>query len=157
MDIETLENTSDHNKIGNSKYDNFIMIFRPGCPPCRAALPEWNKLPKTYKNINIWQVNESNVDEISDNRPLNILGFPTFVFLPKMGEPDYYTGDRNVKAFEEWLNTKTKTPIRGGGKRRTRRTIRRRRTKRRTRFWKYKLTNKKRKSRTNKKKSSMYV
>ena len=52
-DIEILEQVSEYSEvignIGNNKH-MFIMIFMPECPPCRAAMPEWVKLPKTYKD-----------------------------------------------------------------------------------------------------------
>jgi hypothetical protein len=114
MNIEELESRSEYEKVGNGETNAFIMVFKPGCPPCRDALPEWRKLPTHYKGAKILQVNGQDVAKITDSRPLNIIGYPTFVYLPKNGEPDYYSNnDRTHEAFTRWMDTKLGST--GGG------------------------------------------
>lgn len=116
MSIEELESRSEHEKVGNGETHAFIMVFKPGCPPCQAALPEWRKLPTHYKGAKILQVNEQDVDKITDSRSrsLTITGYPTFVYLPKKGEPEYYSNnERTREAFTTWMDTKLGST--GGG------------------------------------------
>jgi hypothetical protein len=127
IDIEELENVSEYSKvIGNDKH-MFIMIFMPGCQPCRNALPEWEKIPKTYKGADVLRVGEYDLEKLQSNiNPrLNVQGFPTFVHLFKNNKPEYYSGERTVKSFTKWMDSIINKSITGGKRKHSRKYTRR--------------------------------
>ena len=146
-DIERLEQVSEYSKvIGNNRH-MFIMLFMPGCPPCRAAMPEWVKLPKTYKDADVLRVSEYDLKQLQSGiKPhLDVQGFPTFVHLFKNNQPEYYSGERNVDGFTDWMDSIINKSITGGKRKRVRKDTRRKKYMGRSKTKKQKNKSKKRK------------
>ena len=104
--IENIEKVSEYLKVIDNNRHMFIMLFKPGCPPCRAAMPEWLKIPKAYKGSDVLRVGEYDLEKLLGIEPrLDVQGFPTFVHLFKNNEPEYYSGERNVDGFTGWIDS----------------------------------------------------
>jgi hypothetical protein len=149
-DIERLEKVSEYSKVIENISNNrhmFIMLFMPGCHPCRAAMPEWVKLPKTYKDADVLRVGEYDLEKLQSGiEPrLDVQGFPTFVHLFKNNQPEYYSGERNVDGFTDWMDSIINKSITGGKRKRVRKYTRRKKYVGRSKTKKQKMKSKKRK------------
>ena len=149
-DIERLEQVSEYSKVIENISNNrhmFIMLFMPGCHPCRAAMPEWVKLPKTYKDADVLRVGEYDLEKLQSGiEPrLDVQGFPTFVHLFKNNQPEYYSGERNVDGFTDWMDSIINKSITGGKRERVRKYTRRKKYVGRSKIKKQKMKSKKRK------------
>ena len=148
LDISQLKNSINTNK------DIFMLIYMDGCGPCNQARPEWKKLenvlhkhitnPK-YKNVVIIDINKDILEKVQTNIKSPI-GFPTIMFVSKNGsiqenfeESTSPNKNREIDAFVAWIETKlpknalikkrTKktTQLKGGSKRKRKRSIKRKR------------------------------
>lgn len=133
----------------------FMLIRRDGCPPCESTKPEWLKIEHSSqikpKNGIIVDIEEQTLNEIGYMNPaVNIVGFPTMVFIKnkkiksyddsKTNKRDELKGkSRTVDSFVDWIVEEyEKHPIktrkmRGGKRRKTKRNKRTRRRSKKSR------------------------
>ena len=76
---------------------------------------------------------------------LDVQGFPTFVHLFKNNQPEYYSGERNVDGFTDWMDSIINKSITGRKRKRVRKYTRRKKYMGRSKTKKQKNKSKKRK------------
>lgn len=127
----------------------FMLIRKDGCPPCEETKPEWMKIPHSSevntRNIVIADVEEQALNLLDFMKPpVNIVGFPTMVHIKNKkiksyedsmsGKRDEMNGkSRTVDSFVNWIVEEHKTKstpsktrkMKGGYKRKSKRTRRR--------------------------------
>ena len=111
----------------------FVLIYMNGCGPCNATKPEWAKINNKWRNTIVSQIDKDVLENKSNEDKFHlkdVAGFPTIRHYNRKGKKDY-SGERNVNAFEKWINsivrdskTKNKSRKRRGSKFRMNRTKR---------------------------------
>ena len=105
--------------------DIFILIYMEGCGPCNSVRPEWKKLENIFKNSRNQNVMIVDIDKDILEKAKTIIkepiGFPTIQYITNRGEfqEDFEKSNisnkkREIDAFEEWINSKIKTSLKGG-------------------------------------------
>ena len=111
----------------------FVLIYMNGCDPCNETKPEWAKINNKWRNTIVSQIDKDVLENKSNEEKFHlkdVVGFPTIRHYNRKGKKDY-SGERNVNAFEKWINsivrdskTKNKSRKRRGLKSRMKRTKR---------------------------------
>lgn len=107
----------------------FIFFYLVDCNPCIETKREWDKF-KTVNNLSdnvvIMRINQALKPQVTENKTNNNIfdferkGFPYIIYVKK-GDGDeliteQYNNDRNIDAFNAFIQEKTKT---SGGKKRS--------------------------------------
>lgn len=147
IDASNKDGASDLKNAYHSGNHIFMMVRRDGCPPCESTKPEWLKIGHSSKIIPkngiIADIEAQALSEIGYMKPaVNVVGFPTMVCIKNKkikayeesmsGKRDETNGkSRTVDSFVNWIveeytkpTTKTRK-MKGGSKRKSKRTRRR--------------------------------
>tara|TARA_Y100001970_G_scaffold114090_2_gene142324 strand:- start:528 stop:1307 length:780 start_codon:yes stop_codon:yes gene_type:complete len=86
-----------------------ILFHSKHCGHCINMMGEWSKFKNTKPNINILDIESSNLNktELPDN--IKIIGFPTILFYHN-NDITEFNGKRTVDNFNEFVTTKLSTP-----------------------------------------------
>lgn len=91
----------DHNGIANLVEQGPVLVkyWRPGCPPCNALAPVWDKVrDKGIEGVMIHDVNTTDHGVAA-----GVTGVPTIRLLQN-GQTLTYDGPRNPGAIQNWVN-----------------------------------------------------
>jgi thioredoxin len=110
---EFLKNIMDYEKNPKTwKYTGtlpcVVDFYADWCAPCRLASPVLEELAKKYKGqIVVYKVNTDQEKELA--RVFNISGIPSFLWVPKTGNPTMKSGVPNnptaiKEQFESMIN-----------------------------------------------------
>jgi thiol-disulfide isomerase/thioredoxin len=95
------------NNSTKSNTHMFLLIFKQGCPPCMALHPTWTNIQTQTPNMfALDQQNIKRTHSVIQNYP--ILGYPTMLHLHTINglwNPDVYTGNRDSKSLNMWINS----------------------------------------------------
>jgi len=99
------------NHIDNGR-KAFVIVYMVGCPPCEAAIPEWDKIEEEHhekipEEAMVVKVNRELKDDLAKELQMeeiaNISSFPTIVMIEKNKPLTPYEGDRNTADFADWI------------------------------------------------------
>lgn len=92
-----------NNEILKNKNDLFIIKFESDfCMQCVAIKPTLNKLEQEYPNVNFYNANIRDVNDIANN--YNILSLPTLIFFKNGKEINRLIGNLPKVKFNEEIN-----------------------------------------------------
>lgn len=93
----------------NVSEPEFVMYHAEWCGHCKKAMPEFEKLVAKCplvvngQKVNARAVNEKDLSE-SEKKAKGLEGFPTFILTTADGQDITYSGGRNAKEFEDFIN-----------------------------------------------------
>jgi len=111
-------NPSNFHEIVNPKVNSFVKFFAPWCGHCKTLEPEYEKFAHAFANENEVVVARVDCDQ---HRELcseyGVTGYPTLKWFPKgASEPIAFSGERNLNALVDFVNTEAGTRRLASGK-----------------------------------------
>lgn len=79
---------------------SFTLYYASWCPHCEKMLPDWDALGNNVNGIVIRKL------EQKQNTEYEVAGYPTIIYRDGKGNGEKYEGQRTLKDFQAYLNSK---------------------------------------------------
>lgn len=123
LHIDSEKDANKIDKIIQQGNDVFILVYMKGCGPCKATLPEWNKIENALKDqyakndkLVVIDVNKDFLSSIKNIGEID--GFPTMKYIGDHGKIiEVYENssinkkDRSITSFINWIESKINTVV----------------------------------------------
>lgn len=80
---------------------SFTLYYWNKCSHCKKMMPEFDRLGRWVGEVKIRKV------EASQNKEVNVRGFPTMIFRDAEGTEFVYDGERSYRALKEYISGKS--------------------------------------------------